>query len=147
MLTKLIEEFLGEPRAIKVERLSFKYKVELALAVGVLIEELRRPLMELNGLRNKLAHDVEATISAEDQDRIFKSFTRETRAIIVGRRLSDSISYLHGRLTGSLHYTKEANKRSAVRNARCAQSGTPVSRQRLVATTVEFDWPANSWAP
>jgi hypothetical protein len=110
VLTQLIEEFLAEPRAIEVERLSFKTKVELAIAVGVPIEELRTPLTELNRLRNKLAHNVEATISAQDHDRIFKSFTRETRATIVGGRLSDSISYLHGFLTSTLHYAKEAKR-------------------------------------
>ena len=110
VLTQLIEEFLAEPSAIEVERLSFKTKVELALAVGAPIEELRTPLTELNRLRNKLAHDVGATITVQDEDRLFKTFTRETRGTIVGQRLSDSISYLHGLLTGTLHYTQEAKK-------------------------------------
>jgi hypothetical protein len=79
-LIKLVEHALNVPGAFNVARLDFPRKVELAIALGVL-EEFQKPaLLQLNRLRNKFAHDVEATISPQDESELISNLSDRDRA-------------------------------------------------------------------
>jgi hypothetical protein len=101
-LTLLIEERLIEPGAFNPNRIGFNDKLGLAVALGAIPTELRGPLQILNTFRNRLAHDKNANITASDEDKLFKSFSKLDRERITGSGLSDCLSYLHGSLYGRL---------------------------------------------
>ncbi len=110
-LNQLIEERLSEPGAVEIERQSFRFKVDLAVALDVLPQPLRQPLLVVNSFRNRLAHDVEDRITQKDVDRLFKSFIRiDRRSITSGATLTNILAYLHGCLYGQLKHMRDASK-------------------------------------
>jgi hypothetical protein len=103
-LVELIREFLEEPQAIKLERLQFPVKLQLAIAVGALLDEYIAPLKLLNSLRNRFAHDIGTKISELDQESLFNSMPKDDQANICGgRNVRYTLSYLHGSLYGGLY--------------------------------------------
>jgi hypothetical protein len=111
-LANLIESKLVEPGAIDVGRLNFHNKVGLAVALGSLPIELKQSLKTLNGLRNRLAHNVHAQITRADAERLFKSLPKTMREVMGPKdhTLLDCIAFLYGRLQGlGDRRTKEGN--------------------------------------
>jgi hypothetical protein len=84
-LIRLIEAFFVEPSAIDLTRVSFPVKVDLAMAMGILPEEERPALMFLNRLRNKLAHNLEATVTEEEERALLNALTPEMRSGVKNR--------------------------------------------------------------
>lgn len=110
-LNQLIEERLSEPGAVEIERQSFRFKVDLAVALGVLPQPLQQPLLVVNSFRNRLAHDIEARITQKDVDRLFKSFIRiDRQSITSGTTLTNVLAYLHGCLHGQLKQIRISSK-------------------------------------
>ena len=64
------------PKAIDLEDLSFRKKVELAIAFGLLRQEDKQAYLVLNALRNKVAHNLDLQIRAEHSEKLHKSFSK-----------------------------------------------------------------------
>jgi hypothetical protein len=108
-LNQLIEECLFRPKAVSVVELSFWHKVPLAAALGVIPEDFQSPLKQLNALRNKLAHQLDAAISDADVDKLFQSFAQDDREAMSGdKQLQNILAYMHGRLHGQLNRVRKA---------------------------------------
>jgi hypothetical protein len=111
-LDGLIREFLEKPDTIELDRLQFPVKLQLAAAIGALLDEYVAPLKFLNSLRNKFAHNIGAKISESDEENLFSSMPRDDQAKISGgRNVRYTLSYLHGSLYGGL-YTIRISKNS-----------------------------------
>ncbi len=109
-LNQLIEECLFRPKAMNVVRLAFRFKVPLAVALGVIPEDFGPPLDKLLDLRNKLAHHLDAAISDADVDTLFQSFAQDDRESMTGdKQLQNILAYMHGRLHGQLNRVRQAN--------------------------------------
>ncbi len=63
MLVGLIEVSLPRPEALKLERATFAQKINIAAASGGLQQSVEPWVRALNGLRNKLAHQLDAEAS------------------------------------------------------------------------------------
>ena len=100
----MIKEFLTEPQAfVGLERLRFPAKVELAIAIGALLDEYAGPLMYVNHLRNRFAHDIGFKISELHEKKLFESMPTDDQAEITGgRNVRNTLAYLHGSLYGGL---------------------------------------------
>ena len=57
VLCELISAKLSAPHALDVERLTFPFKVDLAIALGTLTGESRAIWLKVNSVRNLFAHD------------------------------------------------------------------------------------------
>jgi hypothetical protein len=109
-LNQLIEECLFRPKAMNVVELSFRFKVPLAAALGIIPEDFQPPLKQLNALRNKLAHRLDAEISNSDLERLFHSFAQDDRDAMTGdKQLQNILAYMHGCLHGQLNRVRQAN--------------------------------------
>lgn len=92
-------DLLGEsiamvrPKAIDLGDLSFRKKIELAIALGLLAPENKRPFLELNALRNKVAHNLDLVISPDHIEKLYSSF-------------SSFFKYLYGTKPSSFRYYK-----------------------------------------
>jgi hypothetical protein len=107
-LNQLIEECL-RPKAMNVVELSFSHKVPLAVALGIIPEDFQSPLRQLNALRNKLAHRLDAAISDTDVNKLFESFAQDDRKSMKGdKQLQNILSYMHGCLHGQLNHVRQA---------------------------------------
>ena len=108
-LNQLIEECLFRPNAMNVVELAFRIKVPLAAALGIIPEDFQPPLKQLNVLRNKLAHRLDAEISNSDLDSLFYSFAQDDRKAITGvKQLLNILAYMHGSLHGQLNRVRQA---------------------------------------
>jgi hypothetical protein len=52
LLDLAISEVLRQPHRLEVQRLGFALKVDLAVALGIVPDEVRGPLVKINTLRN-----------------------------------------------------------------------------------------------
>lgn len=89
-----LNEMLGVmmPYAGRLRRLNltFTRKVELARALGVLILDEEKPLLALNELRNRYAHDLKGPIGEAQVERLYGSITTEwLSSLSKGGRTSD----------------------------------------------------------
>lgn len=65
VITVLLVEALEKPSAINAKRLAFAQKTKLIEAMGLLSRELLKPIEKINEFRNKFAHDLNFSISAQ----------------------------------------------------------------------------------
>jgi hypothetical protein len=108
-LNQLIKECLFRPKAMNGVELSFRFKVPLAAALGIIPDDFQPPLEQLNALRNKLAHRLDAEISDSDLDRLFHSFAKDDRQAMTGdKQLQNILAYMHGCLHGQLNRVRQA---------------------------------------
>ncbi len=83
-LIKLLEEGVRKPNAIDFAKdLNFPTKVDLAVALGMLKDDEKAVLLNLNRLRNKLAHNVEVQVGRDDEDALVKSLSEDDRLRLV----------------------------------------------------------------
>lgn len=69
VLTQMLLEELANPSAIHTNRMGFAQKLQLIDAMGLLPPDLLSCVEFINGIRNKIAHDLEFQISEkEEQD-------------------------------------------------------------------------------
>lgn len=67
LLFALLVEALPNPNAIDLERLTFPTKLRLAVAMGLIAEEVIPPLTGLNKLRNGFAHKPDHKFTDKDK--------------------------------------------------------------------------------
>jgi hypothetical protein len=108
-LNQLIEECLVRPKAMNGVEVSFRFKVPLAAALGIIPEDFQPPLKQLNALRNKLAHRLDEEITDSDLDKLFQSFAQDDRDAMTGdKQLQNMLAYMHGCLHGQLKRVRQA---------------------------------------
>jgi hypothetical protein len=66
LIIGFIDHALMKPKALDVARLSFPMKVDLAIALGSFPEHVKSAALTINRIRNRFAHEIDATIGAED---------------------------------------------------------------------------------
>lgn len=69
-LNVLLEAELSRPKALKLDRMAFSQKTNLADAMGMLSRQEVETLRTLNAMRNRLAHDLYGEPSEEDVSRL-----------------------------------------------------------------------------
>lgn len=66
IVTLMLREALKEPGAIRLGRMSFVQKLELACAMGLLTKEIAAAIDFVNRIRNKIAHQLDYEVSEKD---------------------------------------------------------------------------------
>lgn len=66
IVTKIIEEELTHPSELKIDRIAFSVKLELAVALGLIKSELSNTISKINSLRNKSVHKLDFEITDRD---------------------------------------------------------------------------------
>jgi hypothetical protein len=72
-LAETILAFLPAPQHLDLPRLTFRNKVALAAAIGGVLDESVPPLLALNSLRNRLAHQLHHEVSPADERTLYDS--------------------------------------------------------------------------
>jgi hypothetical protein len=85
LLITLIEEALLNPEAIDLARLNFPLKMDLAVALGLVNPDDAPAFLFLNRLRNRFAHNVEATVSSEDEKAFLAAMSPRLQHMLPGR--------------------------------------------------------------
>lgn len=70
-----ISEALVDPHEIEMERMSFPLKVDLAVALGVIREDVRPLMIKLNRIRNTFAHDSRADFTDKEAAEVLGAFS------------------------------------------------------------------------
>jgi hypothetical protein len=95
-LIKQIESALVNRQAFAVARLNFTTKISLAVALGKIDPADVGGFTALNALRVKFAHDVETTLTKQDELNLYNALSPSQRKIIEGPREAEMM--LLGRL-------------------------------------------------
>lgn len=66
VLTLTISEALTNPDAVRLKQMGFAQKLELSRALGLVPESVAQATAKVNGLRNRIAHDL--AYEVEDQE-------------------------------------------------------------------------------
>lgn len=69
-LQELLKRYIPNPEAFENMRLLFKNKADLTYALNLIEEKYYKSLLIFNSFRNKYAHDIDYTITAEKVDRL-----------------------------------------------------------------------------
>ena len=86
---KLIYEALPNPEAIDLTRLGFPLKVDLAIALRLLLLEEKPAYIVLNKLRNRLAHDLDVEIGRTEEIELFHAMGSMQRLSLSNRSPDD----------------------------------------------------------
>jgi hypothetical protein len=66
VVSALVNERLVESHYLDVERVPFSLRVELGVAIGVVANDDRSPLLQFNTIRNQFAHDPKKVLTEKD---------------------------------------------------------------------------------
>jgi hypothetical protein len=91
ILMTFIHAALEKPDAVSLDRMQFPIKVDLAIALGLMSENLAPPLKKINSFRNKVAHNLKYQMSDADRKELYDSFSP------LGKQLIDE-SVRHGKI-------------------------------------------------
>jgi hypothetical protein len=80
-LIKQIESGLVDKKALKVARLNFPNKVNLAVALGKVDPPDDRGFIALNDLRNDFAHDVKMKLTEQNESKLYDALSQSQRKI------------------------------------------------------------------
>lgn len=80
-LIALLESELSRPEKLDLDRMTFSQKVKLADALGMLRPDEVGAIRALNGMRNKLAHDLSGSPSREDVTRFGQAMPESQREL------------------------------------------------------------------
>jgi hypothetical protein len=94
VLSQLLVEALANPDAIDAHRMSFLQKLQLIRALGLLPDDLASSVEFINGLRNKIAHDLNFEISDKDERDLTNCTPKHLRDIMMADSEHDSASPL-----------------------------------------------------
>jgi len=83
VLISFIQTGLSKSSALKIDRLNFPAKTELAIAMGLLPEDLSPVLLYVNNMRNNFAHDLNFKISPAVIEEFFKKFPKQGQEILL----------------------------------------------------------------
>jgi len=94
VLNLAISETLAEPHALEIERQTFAFKIDLAVAIGLVPKDERPAFVKVNRLRNDFAHNLQAAFTADAARELYRSFSPRLRHTL-GKELSEFESALH----------------------------------------------------
>lgn len=86
VLISFIRAGLSNPEFLKIDRLNFPAKTQLAVAMGLLSKDLAKTLLHVNGLRNEFAHNLEFQVTAPAIDKFFDTFPPEGRELLLRKK-------------------------------------------------------------
>lgn len=84
----LLNSYLRHPEKINLDRLNFRVKLDLCVALGLIPVDLHRPLHGLNTLRNRYAHSIHFKLTRQDVAEIvdvMSEYDRETAFVEDGK--------------------------------------------------------------
>lgn len=76
-LIEVIRDALKVPDALKMDRLSFPQKIDLAVALGVFDSKQAPAYMKINQLRNKVAHQLASAIGEPEELELIQILSEE----------------------------------------------------------------------
>ena len=85
ILNRVIIEALPFSHKIEIERLSFKFRVDLAIALGVFNSNTRNAILDINSIRNRFAHDYRARLNAKETKTLLSSMPQNMKSYIMKR--------------------------------------------------------------
>ena len=74
LLGLAISEALPVPRRIEIERLGFALKVDLAVGLGLLPDDLRAPYAKINNVRNSFAHGTKTRFERREARELYNAW-------------------------------------------------------------------------
>jgi hypothetical protein len=80
-LRRLIEAAIPYPEHLDIDQISYAMAIRLAASVG-LNSRFKGPLQAFGRLRNKFAHQLNAQITSDEADKLYKSFATEDQRTI-----------------------------------------------------------------
>lgn len=83
VLISFIQTGLTKASALKIDRLNFPAKTELAIAMGLLPENLSGALLYVNKLRNDFAHNLDFQIAPAIREEFILKFPPHGRALLL----------------------------------------------------------------
>jgi len=83
VVTQLLVDALANPDAINASRMSFLQKLQLIEALGLLPADLASTVEFINGLRNKIAHDLKFEVSEKDEHDLANCTPKRLRDIMM----------------------------------------------------------------
>src|SRR5262249_35601988 len=86
VITRMLEEALPNPYAMKLRRTSFSQKVQLISAMNLLPSSLIPCIEFINGLRNKIAHELNFEISDEAVNNLINCTPKRLRQVALEQR-------------------------------------------------------------
>ena len=98
------------PKALQVDRLSFSQKVAFLDALGLLPKELKPPVLAVNKLRNKVAHQIDVDITAEDQRHLLSTVSKEVKSELL---LNEGINPFNQLMSGLIALAEGARQNHA----------------------------------
>jgi hypothetical protein len=86
VITRMLEEALPNPDAMKLRRTTFSQKVQLLCAMDLLPSSLIPPVEYINGLRNKIAHRLDFEISDDAVSNLINCTPKRLRQVALEQR-------------------------------------------------------------
>lgn len=90
-LDGLLGTLIVEPSAWKISRETFSRKVSMCLALGLLSDSDGQSLRAVNGLRNKMAHDLEFSITRNQLEQLVSSLAPPIRSVYQALAVDDEV--------------------------------------------------------
>ena len=81
VLRRLIAELVADASALAQVKLDYSDKVNLAVALG-LENEYSKPLLALGALRNRFAHTLDAALTRQEANNLYKALSSSTRNMV-----------------------------------------------------------------
>lgn len=81
-LSYLITQALPAPHSVELDRLSFPFKVDLAISLRLLRSDSRQLFLNLNQVRNRFAHDARAILDEKNAKELKSLYTEFHRWLL-----------------------------------------------------------------
>jgi hypothetical protein len=94
ILMELLKISLPHHGRLTLDRVNFMLKMEICAATGALNPALIDPIKHLNTFRNRLAHNLHYELTEKDKQKIFDSFDKNSRLLILENGKKGQISTL-----------------------------------------------------
>jgi hypothetical protein len=82
IISRALSDALPKPDAINATRMSFIQKLQLVEAMGLIPEQIVRPIEAINSLRNRIAHDLDFELTAKEAHDIANATPKHLRDVI-----------------------------------------------------------------
>jgi len=89
-LIQVIEKRLMYKNEFKIDKLSFRQKIELAIALGAIEKDMKGIFLSINKLRNQFAHDMHKQITDIEIHEMYSSLNSLCREAL------SKTDYVHG---------------------------------------------------
>lgn len=115
VVSALLTEELKNPNAIDTKRMGFSQKLQLVHAFGLMPEDLVPVVSIVNKIRNRLAHDLEASIGDDELVQIKSSLPKWFKKHVMTKTELDAPEALRNIMVFVLTYLEMARQKNALR--------------------------------